>query len=131
ADGPRVCHRLAHGFYPGISCDHQPFSYSAVVAFGRAVSSFGGIRLAAGNHALESAHLWSAGIARSDVGGEPGRVLTDSFDVDSSAFFFVHVWTGVSDGKPPQHQAGGVMQVPPQFAIFPVINATLNGASAV
>jgi uncharacterized membrane protein YozB (DUF420 family) len=34
-------------------------------------------------------------------------------------------------GKSPHHQAGRVMQVPPQYAIFPAIDASLNGTSAV
>jgi uncharacterized membrane protein YozB (DUF420 family) len=34
-------------------------------------------------------------------------------------------------GKPPHHQARRMMQVPPQYAMFPVIDASLNGTSAV
>jgi uncharacterized membrane protein YozB (DUF420 family) len=33
--------------------------------------------------------------------------------------------------KSPHHQAGRVTQVPPQYAIFPALDASLNGTSAV
>jgi uncharacterized membrane protein YozB (DUF420 family) len=34
-------------------------------------------------------------------------------------------------GKPPHDEACRMMQVPPQYAMFPVIDASLNGTSAV
>jgi uncharacterized membrane protein YozB (DUF420 family) len=34
-------------------------------------------------------------------------------------------------GKPPHNKARRMMQVPPQYAMFPAIDATLNGTSAV
>jgi uncharacterized membrane protein YozB (DUF420 family) len=33
--------------------------------------------------------------------------------------------------EPPHNKAFGMMQVPPQYAIFPIIDASLNGTSAV
>jgi uncharacterized membrane protein YozB (DUF420 family) len=33
--------------------------------------------------------------------------------------------------KPPHHKARRMMQVPPQYAMFPAIDASLNGTSAV
>jgi uncharacterized membrane protein YozB (DUF420 family) len=33
--------------------------------------------------------------------------------------------------KPPHHEARRMMQVPPQYAMFPAIDASLNGTSAV
>jgi uncharacterized membrane protein YozB (DUF420 family) len=34
-------------------------------------------------------------------------------------------------GKPAHNETGGMMQIPPQYAVFPVLDAGLNGTSAV
>ncbi len=39
ADGARLCHRLAHGFHPGVSRHHQFVPDSAMAALGRALPS--------------------------------------------------------------------------------------------
>ena len=62
-----------------------------------------------------SAGSFSAGL----IAGDAGAVLRS------------HVRPFVHHGQPPHHQTRRMMQVPAQYAIYPVIDAVLNGTSAV
>jgi uncharacterized membrane protein YozB (DUF420 family) len=42
-----------------------------------------------------------------------------------------HVWAFIPDGQPPDHKTGRMTQIPAQYAVYPVVDAALNGASAV
>src|SRR6266852_322077 len=81
--------------------------------------------------ANQSSHLRSRGAARSFISREPGGVFAGGLDGDAGAVFAFYVRTRLPDGEPAYNQARRMMQVPAQYAIFPVINATLNGTSAV
>ena len=60
------------------------------------------------------------------TGVSPGLVAGDA-----GAVLRAHVWPLLHHGEPPHHQARRMMQVPAQYAIYPVIDAVLNGTSAV
>src|SRR5205807_7541495 len=53
------------------------------------------------------------------------------FFSDIGLVLFIHVRAGFPDGESAHHKARGMIQVPPQYAIYPILDALLNGTSAV
>src|SRR5438067_317566 len=96
--------------------------------------------MVAGAHAVESAHLWRRSVAQPALSGDRGFSI-GRLNGDANSFLGIHVWARVRHGEPANNEAGSVnqasgsltasMQIPPQYAMFPALNAALNGSSAV
>ena len=63
--------------------------------------------------------------------GTPGVASLSASLATLLLFSLVHVRLGFRYGQPQDDQTRRMTQVPEQYAIFPVINATLNGTSGV
>ncbi len=81
--------------------------------------------------AHQPADVWRRGTAQSALSGEFDRIPVGLVVSNADTFRRRDVRTVLSDGESPDDETGRMTQVPAQYALFPTINATLNGASAV
>jgi uncharacterized membrane protein YozB (DUF420 family) len=79
----------------------------------------------------QSADLRRRGPPQPALSGEFGRIPIGLVFGNADTFRRRDVRTFFSDGESPHDETGRMTQVPAQYALFPSINATLNGASAV
>src|SRR5439155_224526 len=81
--------------------------------------------------AHQPADVWRRGTAQSALSGEFDRIPVGLVVSNADTFRRCDVRAVLSDGESPDDETGRMTQVPAQYALFPTINATLNGASAV
>src|SRR3989442_11651927 len=102
-----------------------------MAAVGSIVSFGGSIGLDTRPDADQSFDLRSGGPAQLALSGHSGSVSIIFLAGHADSVLRVHVRTRLCNGESAHHQACRVSSVAAQYAIFPVINATLNGTSAV
>src|SRR5262249_24191060 len=128
-----IRHCLGTRFPTGISC-HREYVFDSVMAVvRRAVSSQRRLWMDARNHARQSAHLWGRCAAYRALSWprEWRSALLSRLDRCDARVHVDCLPRRIGDDYSADHDSFGLMATENAYAVFPLINATLNGTSAV